>query len=382
MSEHRRETRPTVTLDVGTAYDFFESLAVLQDPKTFGVRGAWASGMLARLAPDARATLQRVKPFGLHPMHYLPTLPEPKNVETLLWSLAQLSPVDRVRALSCPWEMSVRGCQEVLDEVADRGRWGASDMARLGAALAGKDDKPPAEEKLSLLLDIWADLEAFGEAYLSALRNYHEVFFVEEERRIEPAIRAAGERIAERIGAVSIPDLIEEISAGVRYEAVPDVEELVLAPSFWVTPLLMSIMLGPKRRLLVFGARTSRDSLVPGESVPESLVRALKALADPTRLRTLRLISEQPMGAAELARTLRLRTPTMMHHLHALRLSELVGIQVPEPHMKEKMRYALRPQAVREVLVELDRFLGRTDEEVPADPMPHDGEKASEGGER
>ena len=52
------------------------------------------------------------------------------------------------------------------------------------------------------------------------------------------------------------------IIAGVRYEAVPDVEELVLAPSFWVTPLLMSIMLGPKRRLLVFG-HPARHRAVP-----------------------------------------------------------------------------------------------------------------------
>jgi DNA-binding transcriptional ArsR family regulator len=296
-------------------------------------------------------------------MHYLPELPQPKNAETLLWHLAKMDGVERLHALSCPWELEAYGGSSLLEEVADRGRWAAADLKRLEEALTEEDGTPPPEQKLTTLLDIWADPEGFGEGFLSALRNYNDVFFSEEEKRIEPAIRAAGERIAERIGTVPVADLIEEISAGVRYETMPDVTELVIAPSFWVTPLLLTIVLGQRRRLLVFGARTARDSVVPGETVPTGLVQALKAISDPTRLRTLRLISRRPMGAAEISRRLRLRTPTMIHHLHALRLSGLVRIQVPEPEAKEKASYSLRPSAIKEVFEELDRFLAGAENE-------------------
>ena len=45
--------------DWGTAYDLFVSLAVLHDPGDFGVRGAWAAGVRARLSPAARETLEQ-----------------------------------------------------------------------------------------------------------------------------------------------------------------------------------------------------------------------------------------------------------------------------------------------------------------------------------
>jgi DNA-binding transcriptional ArsR family regulator len=111
----------------------------------------------------------------------------------------------------------------------------------------------------------------------------------------------------------------------------------------------------------VFGARAASDSIVPGETVPDSLIRALKALSDPTRLRILRLVAERSMGAAELARTLRLRTPTMIHHLHALRLSGLIQIRMAEADMKKKASFSLRPQAVQDVMSALDGFLHKKD---------------------
>ena len=384
MSDTRENETTKITMDVGTVYDFFQSLAVLQSPKKYEVRGAWASGMLARLSPESRETLQRARPIVSYPMHFLPTLPEPKNVETLLWSLTQLQPVERLRVLACPWELEKSGCPKIFEGVADRGRWQESDLKQLGEALQDKDGKGPAEKKLVAMLDIWTDPAAFGEAYVSALRNYYDVFFLEEEKRIRPAIEAAGERIAGLAKELALSDLIEEISAGVRYETLPDVTELVLAPSYWITPLMLTIQLGPKRRLLMFGARTARDSIVPGEMVPDSLVRALKALSDPTRLRTLRLIAEKPMGAAELARALRLRTPTMLHHIHALRLSGLIRIRVPEAGAKQKARFSLRPQAVREVMESLDGFLGKTecgDEADANEPRTTDRNDGSEGGQ-
>lgn len=59
--------------------------------------------------------------------------------------------------------------------------------------------------------------------------------------------------------------------------------------------------------------------LEPGEA--ESLARALKVLADPTRLRLLSLIQSQPSGEAcvcHLTGPLELTQPTVSHHLKVL----------------------------------------------------------------
>ena len=58
---------------------------------------------------------------------------------------------------------------------------------------------------------------------------------------------------------------------------------------------------------MVFGARPENMPLIPGDIVPDSLLRGLKALSDPTRLRILRDIAQTPQTASQLSRSLRLR---------------------------------------------------------------------------
>ena len=301
------ETQPTkITMDVGTAYDFLTSLYVLHRPKRFGVRGAWASGMLARLTPESREALSKAKHLMGSPVHLVPSLPEPRTVETLLWHLAQWDPIERLQKLSSPWYLRECGCSSVLADVARRGQWTEADRQELRDSLQrGSDpEKNVSDDTLDGTLDAWADAEAFSDAYVAALRNFHDAFFHEEEKRILPAIKAAGERIAGLAQTLDLPDLVEEISAGLRFDDLPKAKEFILAPSFWVTPLLLRMRIDADRMLFVFGARPASDSIVPGEMVPDGLIRALKVLSDPTRLRILRLVAEKPMGAAELARSL------------------------------------------------------------------------------
>lgn len=96
-------------------------------------------------------------------------------------------------------------------------------------------------------------------------------------------------------------------------------------------------------------------SLVPGEVVPDALHLSLKALADPTRLRILRYLIAQPLTPAQLSRRLRLRVPTVVHHLHALRLAGLIHVTL---EAGGERRYAARPGAVAANYEALATFLG------------------------
>ncbi len=89
--------------------------------------------------------------------------------------------------------------------------------------------------------------------------------------------------------------------------------------------------------------------------VPDVLFRSMKALADPTRLRILRYLSAEPLTPAELARRLRLRAPTVVHHLHHLRLAGLVYLTLEN----EGRRYQARRQAVDEACRMLEEYLDK-----------------------
>jgi DNA-binding transcriptional ArsR family regulator len=107
--------------------------------------------------------------------------------------------------------------------------------------------------------------------------------------------------------------------------------------------------------MLLFGARPPDASLVPGETVPDSLLRVLKALSDPTRLRIMHYLGREALTAAELSRRLRLRVPTVTHHLKNLRLAGLVQLSLMEE--KEMKQYAARPEAVAAACDSLKAFL-------------------------
>jgi DNA-binding transcriptional ArsR family regulator len=243
----------------------------------------------------------------------------------------------------------------ILGEVGVRGRWDADDVQALSGLAQGLGwrGKSAAEVKriIQLNLDLYADLEGSGQAMLSALEAYQEQFFAEEEQRIRPYLESALRQAQALAARMSLLELLEEMSQGVRVVEVRD--ELVLVPSFWTTPKLTFAHVSKDRDLYLYGARPSGVSLIPGDEVPDALFQALKALADPTRLRILRYLTDEPQTPAQLARRLRLRPPTVIHHLDALRLARLVHITLTE----EGKQYAARPGAVDSTFVLLDEFL-------------------------
>ncbi len=361
MSAKKKPATPRLLWDCGTVYDFFQSLMVLHYPSKFSVRGAWTAGMRARLSPEARDVLEKSQLLIHMPVHWIDTLPEPKNVETALWSLGQIAPEKRLEVLTlCPCEPP-KEVAVMLRGVAKHGAWEEKDLKLLRDYYRreyGEDKRPPSDEKLAEGLDMWAEAETFGERYLAALKNYQEVFFAEEEKRIEPALKKALSRAQALAKKLPLSDLLEELSQGVRIDEPLPAKELVFAPSYWITPLMMLVPVTPERQVFLFGARPAQASLIPGETVPDTLVRALKALCDPTRLKILHYLEGESLAPVELARRLRLRTPTVMHHLHALRLAGLVQITISTGTGKEKKRCARRQNALTDVCDMLKSYLG------------------------
>ena len=153
---------------------------------------------------------------------------------------------------------------------------------------------------------------------------------------------------------VSFDELVEELSQGVHLQELSDTPEVVLAPSYWISPLILYKKISPEKTLLLYGGRPPDVSLVPGEMVPDQLLRTLKAMADPTRLRILRYLAHEELTPSQLARRLRLRAPTVTHHLNTLRLAGLVRLTL---ETKGERHYAARLEALNSMGSSLKEFL-------------------------
>ena len=351
---------PQLTWDIGTAYDLFTSLNVVHDPARYGLRGSWAAGVRSRLPAEQREFLQEANEH--HHFWAIPWLASqsgPKDGDTILKKLAAIPAAQRMQEVASH-HMNLP-LQEFLFRVAEQGAWTEEDKSLLRDLYQKmyKEDtgksKKIADEELIASLDVWANAAEYSEKMLTALQVYYDVFFKEEEARILKPLEARVAEARELAETLSLPDLLNELSQGLRFELdqTEGMEELVMIPSFWTTPLSMFTSFDKKRWLFMFGGRPNDVSLVPGEVVPELLYQMLKALADPTRLRILRYLSEEPLTPAELARRLRLRPPTVIHHLDALRLARLVHVTLSV----NGRRYEARHEAINTACTMLEGFL-------------------------
>jgi DNA-binding transcriptional ArsR family regulator len=341
----------TLQWKTGTAYDFFVSQAVLHQPAIFGLRPSWAAGVRQRLSAPKREFLERVQSFSGVPLFWLSGLPEPGDASTALQAIASLPTYERLSNLTLNVETKaeIRDC---LNNIARRGSWQDGDLSVLKEHYCLRDATLNSES-LTNLVTTWSNPVQSGELFLAALQDYYQVFFAEEEIRIRPALYAGLIRGQELASRMSLEAMIEELSHGIRFTPLDSTLEFILAPSYWSSPLIFYARLKPGKMLLLFGARPEFESIVPGAGPPAQLVSALKALADPTRLRILHFLADQPLSSSELARLLRLRLPTVIHHLRLLRLAGLVQITVGET----EKRYAARLEILNGIQHTLGNFI-------------------------
>lgn len=339
--------------DFGTAYDFFISQFVLHNPDRFSLRANWAAGVRSRLAPDLRQAIEYAQNSMGFPLRFVYELnSKTKDSAAVLKSLAGVSPLERLKQVSGITYASPQLRQILLSTTSSRPWTDIEKETILEHTLGTERRYNP--RYLESLYHIWSDPVAFGEIHLVALQSYVDNFFAEEEHRILPALKQALSYAQMRAGTLSLPLLLEELTSGVRLTDLESAEMVTLAPSFWTAPLMVSNRLDPNNIIILFGARPDNMAIIPGDPVPDSLIRGLKAMADPTRLRILRFLAQSPQTPSQLSRALRLRPPTVNHHLNELRIAGMV--QTTVSHEGER-QYATRYDGVDALHDLLNRYL-------------------------
>ena len=324
MAARQNSKEIKITWDIGTGYDFLSSLQVLHFPDTYGLRGAWAAGVRSRLAPEAREFLENLIGNFQPPLAWLYSLPAPKDSASLLLELKRIPEKERLTALQLS-PIHVPEMLNLLNSVAAQGQYGQAEqdeVLRIWQAHRTKNENTPITAKrAAAVLDIYANAEESGRRCLESLQNYYEVFFAEEEKRISEKLQQAVE--SAQTEAESHP-AIETITTVIESDDL-DYTHYILVPSYWYAPGSIEVPLDEETLLVLFASRAPEESLVPGKTVPEDMVLRMKAMTDPTRLRILRYLLQEQMTPAELARRLRLRAPTVTHHLHTLKKAGMVN---------------------------------------------------------
>lgn len=343
---------PRLGWDVGTAYDLFVSLKVIHFPLAYGLRASWAAGVRSRIPMELRETLELFSTVIHLPLHWIHALPQPKNGTAVLHQLALIPASERVPLLAFPPNIP-NPYREILMNATPVKKWSEAEVKFLRETM-----RVPyhisTNDYIDMLYKFWTHRDEMGEQLFPAIKAYQDSFFVEEEVRIMPALQFGLSHAQRRAGSLQVKTLVEELSQGIRFDEFIEIPELILAPSFWSAPFVFFDHVNTHTNMLLFGSRPDNFALIPGEVIPETLMRGLKALADPTRLRILRTLSEEPQTPTQLARSLRLRTPTVVHHLFELRLAGLIQVTISSEG--ERM-YSPRFEGILSTQETLEKFI-------------------------
>ena len=355
--------QPAIQWETGTAYDLFVSLFIFHTPEKHGVRASWAAGVRSRIPAPERKFLEDVYPLLGAPLKWIRDLPEPRDAITALWALKQIPSAERMIKMQQLDSDHVHDdpvvhqnyltVRNTLLGVMEKRAWSKGDSDVMYGFI-GKKEKHISREDIEHALDWWSRPDELGDISFSALQAYYQSFFEEEEARIKPFLDESLKNAQALSKKVNFTELFKTLSQGI--EPAGDefaAKRYIFTPSFWTTPLIYFERVDRDTLLVLYGARPANVSMIPGETLPDGLVRSLKAMADPTRLKILFYISQEGLSPSEIARRLHLRAPTVTHHLNELRLASLVNMTITG----QERKYTARHEAIQAAFENLQEFL-------------------------
>lgn len=355
MMNSKQDKYPRLIWDFGTGYELFSSLYIIHYPGHLGLRASWAAGVRSRLPADIREMFHQILCcFGL-PLHWVYSLPEPKDARAVLAALEGMPPEDILPKLALDPDYPVTADQ-VFHEVMEKRSWNDKDLAVIFSYYRESNSQVK-KKNLTVWLDWWTRPEECGKRFLQGLQDYFDGFFMEEEKRTRAYLEVGFNKARELAEKLSVPELLEEFVQGYKKDFLMRFEEIVMIPTFWAAPLAFYGKINEKQGVLQFDARPKEASLIPGELIPDSISRPLQALSDNTRLRILKLLMDEPLYQCEIAKNLRLRAPTITHHMKILRYANLI---TPVECENGEKRYIARMNSIDESWKIIKDFLKQT----------------------
>lgn len=341
-----KATGLSVRLDPSPVYDLFAALFLAENwdaDRGYEIDRRWVQQARAALGPELRRDLRLfVRSRGLlMGLAWMLAGRPGAAIPEFLRLLAATPPRDVVeRLLTAP--RAARPATPLLREALRTRR----EPALSQAVAAYPEEYDPARVRQILT----APPAEIQHRLLRLLRGFYGKVYRQDEVRVAPMLQADVE--AKRALARTLPAdaLIERATGGITVGPDAEIEQVVLAPSYFFRPYNL-ISEYPGVRLFVYPVDPS-----PGDADARAreLARLFKAVGDDTRLRILRLLGEREMYLQEIANRLGVTHVTAIHHLALLRAAHLVRA-VERGGLKY---YRLRPETVAQVGDRLRELVG------------------------
>lgn len=369
----QRRAPSHLLVDVNPCYDFLFSFHDVAYPEVRGKWSAWVRETVDGLTVARQRAMQRnVLAWAYEAL--IPALPEPRTVEMLIAGIAAMPLADFLRVavttgLVAPDAQLERDDLEALVGDRNRTRMFIERYLRL---------TPLIRSAMVRTLD---DPEAVRREMVETLAEFAGGPFAGLEPRLREERERAGERLREIAagGENTWPDWLGP------WESLQGFSPVVLAPAAFLDggraqylheisrslfdgipyePLIIAA--GPRLVLDGVTARKRGRATVGNtkSAAPEErFAAAFAALADPSRLRLVRLLAERPHYGQELAAVLHMSAATVSHHIAILARAELVGLE----RQSHRTYYVLRQERLKSLLHEGTRYaLASADENMDA----------------
>lgn len=295
--QEKARLRQKIQFRMSPLLDVALSLIVLYNPERFGPRPAWAERVRERLEPSVLDYLQeqieRIDVFALAIELETTDLPIPEAIHTLSAEQPELE-----QALMAYWHA-------VAPEIA-------AHSGRLAESLSREAEQLRRTDPLTFLCRFSDRLSVAGD----------------------------GESIILHWGK------------GMRVP-LADLHQIVIVPSTFCPRRFMFYRHGPLQ-IFFYSPDKKRAAATDELEAPESLTLGFAALADPTRLKILRLIARENLPAQEMARRLQLNESTISRHL---RMLVEAGLAARERQEGRYIIYSYNGKRLSELLRMAETFL-------------------------
>jgi DNA-binding transcriptional ArsR family regulator len=343
----------SVAVDWGTAYELVLGLRMLvdrdEDPGTYSVGRAWFDRVQALLPADLLRAIERYS--GGHELlfGYLLALvsetPAPRDARAFRATLDDL-PALELRRLLLGHRLEIYRGDVSRDDIAAAAEGDAPAASTLLERCADWQ-RPAYEHMLSL------DADEAKRLLQEACAGWHEIVLHPDEGTVARVLRRSARATAALAGRVSLAELLDTTTRGIRYTPEPGIARILFVPHAVSRPWTIFTEAGDTK-IVCYGVA---EAHVTGDAPPDPLVAAYKALGDETRLRILRRLAEGPATLHELTELLGLAKSTVHGHMLVLRTSGLVTTDV-----SKRSGYSLRRQTLAESAALLETYLEGTEE--------------------
>lgn len=371
--------RPNVQVDASPAYDFLLSFSeiVRRELKLSDRWADWVRQTADQLTVAQQRRMQRYRIARAY-VALIPTLPEPRGIGQFLHDLAAIPLADFLRVA-----VTV-GYTDPETPLSASGLLAlAKDKAR-ARTFIDRYLRVTSTERTNLL-HILADPEAARGELVALLTEYASGPFA----ALEPELRDARERAVPKLheiageGRESWPEWI------VPYARLEGFSPIVLAPSAFLDiyssvyyheiqqPLFddttyepFIITIGTQKILSPTPLRRRGQATLSGTMSADPAERysaVFAALADPSRVRLVRLLAERPRYGQELAQAMGMSAATISHHVNTLLRVGLVTVE----RQSHRTYYVLQAEVLAALLRAGEAFA--LDRDAPQ-PQEKEGE--------